>query len=752
MTHLWYSRPAADWEREALPIGNGSLGATVFGGAPSERIQLNEKTLWTGGPGSAEGYDHGDWTAPRPGALAAVRQRIDTAGEVTPEQVAGLLGQPRRGYGAYQRLGDIHLGLAHPRPDPGYRRELDLSTAMARVRYQAGQVTHQREFFASYPHQAIVGRLWAETPGAVTLTVSLAPAPAGANLTVTGGLLVAHGALADNGLRYETRVLVRAEGGRLVSGGDRVTVTGADAVTLIVVAGTDYAPVWPHYRGPDPAPRLAARLDAAAATPYEKLRAAHIADYRALADRVSLDIGQTDPGLPTDELLARYGAGGAADRWLEALHFAYGRYLLISSSRPGSLPANLQGVWNDSDTPAWSADYHPNINLQMCYWPAELTNLAETAAPLHDFIEALRTPGRVTARRMFDADGWVVHNETNPYGFTGVHDWPTAFWFPEAAAWLCRHLWEHYLFTLDGDFLRERAYPVMREAAELWLSTLHTDPRDGTLVASPSFSPEHGGFTAGAAMSQQIVWDLLVATVDAGDRLGEDTEALEAVLGRLDQGLRVGAWGQLREWKHDADDPTDTHRHVSHLYALHPGHQLAPPRRPDLAEAAAVSLRARGDGGPAWSRAWKMNLWARLGDGDRAHRLLTGLLRECTLPNLWAVHPPFQLDGNLGAVAGVAELLVQSHLGWIDALPALPAAWPDGSVTGLRARGGFTVDVWWRAGEATAVELAADHTGPVTVRCAALTGRPVVDLTDGAPVPVVESTFTAQAGHRYRWA
>jgi len=752
VTHLWYRRPAADWEREALPIGNGSLGATIFGGAPSERIQLNEKTLWTGGPGSSDGYDHGDWAVPRPGALAEARHRIDARGDVSPAEIADLLGQPRRGYGAYQRLGDLHLGLAHPVPEHGYRRELDLTSALARVRYRAGGVTYQREFFASYPHQAIVGRLWADTPGSVSLTVRLVPAPAGAGLTVTGGLLVARGALADNRLRYDVRVVVRPERGRLVSGGDRITVIGADAVTLIVVAGTDYAAVWPHYRGPEPAPQLAARLAAVAATPYDTVRADHVADYRALADRVTLSIGQVDPGLPTDELVARYGTGGPADRWLEALHFAYGRYLLIASSRPGSLPANLQGVWNDSDTPAWSADYHTNINLQMCYWPAEVTNLAETAAPLHDFIEALRVPGRITARRMVDADGWVVHNETNPYGFTGVHDWPTAFWFPEAAAWLCRHLWEHYLFTSDERFLRERAYPAMREAAQLWLSALHTDPRDGALVVSPSYSPEHGGFTAGAAMSQQIVWDLFTATVEAAERLGEDTEALQAALGRLDPGLRIGVWGQLQEWKHDADDPHDTHRHVSHLYALYPGRQLAPHRRPDLAAAAAISLRARGDGGPAWSRAWKMNLWARLGEGDHAHRLFAGLLRECTLPNLWAVHPPFQLDGNLGAVAGVAEMLVQSHRGWIEVLPALPSAWPAGSVTGLRARGGVTVDVWWRAGKATVVELAADRTGPVTVRCAALTGRPVVDLHDGVPVPVVDSTFTALAGHRYRWA
>jgi alpha-L-fucosidase 2 len=396
-----------------------------------------------------------------------------------------------------------------------------------------------------------------------------------------------------------------------------------------------------------------------------------------------------------------------------------------------------------------------------CKADRQPTNLTETAAPLHDFIEALLPPGRVTAREMFGAPGWVVHSETNPYGFTGVHDWPSSFWFPEAAAWLCRHLWEHYLFTGDRQFLRHRAYPALRQATEFWLSQLHRDPRDGTLVVSPSYSPEHGDYTAGAAMSQQIVLDLLRSTRVAATMLDVDgtlRSTLSTTLAALDPGLRAGSWGQLREWKDDRDDPADRHRHVSHLFALYPGCQLAPQAEPELAAAAATTLRSRGGGEvPGWSLAWKACLWARLGDGDAAHRMLAGLLRGRTLPNLWCTHPPYQLDGNLGAVAAVAELLLQSHFGAVDVLPALPAAWPAGAVRGLRARGGITVDIRWRDHAATDLALTTDHTGPVTVRCPPLAGRPLCREPAGEPVPVTPDgpgrwRFQATASARYRIA
>ncbi|MFI6010234.1 glycosyl hydrolase family 95 catalytic domain-containing protein [Streptomyces sp. NPDC051243] len=739
---LWYEAPAADWEREALPVGNGALGAMVFGTLASERLQFNEKTLWTGGPGSAQGYDHGNWRTPRPGAVLAVQDDLDTRTTLDPETVADRLGQPRIGYGAHQTFGDLHLDLpGAPTTTPeDYRRELDLDKAVASVTYIHQGIRHRRDFFASHPDGVIVGRLHADRPGNVSFTLRYTSPRADFTATAADATLTVRGALADNGLRFEAQVRVRSQGGTVTSGADgTLTVTGADSAWFVLAAGTDYSDTYPDYRGPDPHPAVTRAVERAGDR-YEPLLARHVRDHRALFGRVGLDIGQSLPAdVPTDALLAGYTGGtSTADRALEALYFQYGRYLLIASSRPGSLPANLQGVWNHSTTPPWSADYHTNINIQMNYWPAEAANLAETTQPYDRFVEALRAPGRRTAQEMFGSRGWVVHNETNPYGFTGVHNWATAFWFPEAAAWLTQQLYEHYRFSGSTDYLRTTAYPVMKEATEFWLDNLRTDPRDGTLVVTPSYSPEHGDFTAGAAMSQQIVHDLLTSTLEAARTLGDTPDfrrRVEETLARLDPGLRIGSWGQLQEWKEDLDDPTDTHRHVSHLFALHPGRQIEPGSA--WAEAAKVSLTARGDGGTGWSKAWKINFWARLRDGDHAHKMLGEQLRSSTLPNLWDTHPPFQIDGNFGATSGIVEMLLQSQYDVIEVLPALPEAWPAGSVRGLRARGGATLDIEWADGRATRIALKASRTRQLTVRS---------DLfKDG------DLTFRAVAGRRYTW-
>lgn len=748
---LWYEQPATNWERQSLPIGNGALGATVFGGVAGEQLQFNEKTLWTGGPGSKGGYDFGNWTSPRPGAIAEVQAQIDRDGKMSPDAVARKLGQPKSGFGAYQTFGDLWLDTGHTAAT-GYRRELSLREAVARVGYTSGGVTYAREYFASHPGNVIVGRLSASEAGKVSFTLRTSSPRDDRTVSVRDGRLTVRGALADNGMRFESQVQVITTGGSRTDGADRITVTGADSAVFVLSAGTDYAGSYPTYRGEDPHAKVTATVDAAVAKGYDGLRRAHLEDYTNLFDRVKLDIGQKAPSVPTDRLRASYTGGSSADdRALEAMFFAYGRYLLIASSRDGSLPANLQGVWNNSTNPPWSADYHVNINLQMNYWLAEQTNLAETTTSYDDYIRALVAPGQRTAKEMFGSRGWVVHNETNPFGFTGVHDWSTAFWFPEAAAWTTQQMYDHYLFGKDLDYLRS-VYPVMREAALFWVDNLHPDPRDGKLVVSPSYSPEHGDFSAGGSMSQQIVRDLFGNVLEAAAALGTDEPEVRQAMQRLDPGLRIGRWGQLQEWKSDWDDPNNTHRHVSHLFALHPGRQIAPGSKE--AEAAKVSLTARGDGGTGWSKAWKINFWARLLDGDHAHRMLGEQLKGSTLDNLWDTHPPFQIDGNFGATSGMSEMLLQSQSGVVDVLPALPSAWATGSVAGLRARGDVTVDATWRNGATSEITLHAGSAGPLTVRNQIFAGRFRLLGPAGRAVPLTRDgdtvTFTAEAGKTYR--
>jgi alpha-L-fucosidase 2 len=765
---LWYDKPAADWEHYGLPIGNGAMGAMISGGVASDDIQFNEKSLWTGGPG-ARGYDYGLPGEALAARVAEVQSRLNRDRRATPEDIAAILGHPVTAYGEYQSFGNLVLTFAGlPAATTAYRRSLDLTRAVAQVNFTAGGVRYAREYFASYPAHAIVIRLSASKPGQISFTAALAaPANRSARRNAANGRISEAGALADNGLNYEAQVQVIASGGSRRDNPDgSVTVRGANSAVLVLSAATNYLSRYPDYRGPDPHEGVSDRVDAAAAKPYATLLKEHLADYTRLFSRLGLDLGGRMPNVPTDALVKGYGKGNAAaDRALEALFFQYGRYLLIASSRAGSLPANLQGVWNNSTTPPWNDDYHVNINLQMNYWPADVTGLGETMTPLLDFVDAQVVPGRVSARRILGTDGWTLFLNTNVWGFTGVIAWPTAFWQPEAGAWLASQYYDHYRFTRDQRFLRARAYPVMKEAAELWLQALVVDPRDGKLVVSPSYSPEHGPFSAGAAMSQQIVHGLFTDTVEAAAILGDEAfrARLQSALERLDPGLHIGVWGQLQEWKEDWDDRTDDHRHTSHLYALHPGSAISPLTTPDLAAAARVSLNARGDSttahgeaGTGWSKAWKMNFWARLYDGDRAHRLLAQLLKENIMPNLWDAYigPPFQIDGNFGATAGIAEMLLQSHAGVIDILPALPSAWRDGAVRGLHARGDVVVDLSWRRGQATRATLTAGHSGVFKLRSTIFAGRfAVIDNTTHRAVAVSGigplRTLRLEAAKRY---
>ncbi|MDQ2075423.1 glycoside hydrolase family 95 protein [Marinimicrobium sp. ABcell2] len=758
---IWFDRPAVEWEGEVLPIGNGAMGVAVEGGIERERLQYNEKTLWTGGPAEGRDYDYGLPEEPQLEALQTVRDELAEKGALSPETVAEKLGRPVQNYGDYQTFADLVLDYEPVGEVKNYRRELDLARGIARVSFDVDGVTYRRDYFASYPDGVIVMRVSASEKGKISFTAGLETSDnRSADYRVAPGQITLSGALHDNGLAYATQVRLIAQGGETGYTEDRLTVHGADSAVLLLSAGTDYAQQYPHYRGSDPLPKVERTVERAAAKGYENLLATHIKDHSALFGRVSLDLGQQMPEMPTPELLSAHNAGETtpeASRALENLYFQFGRYLLIGSSRDGSLPANLQGVWNNSNNPPWNADYHVNINLQMNYWPAEVTHLSETTGPLFDFIDSLVEPGTKSARKLLGADGWTLFLNTNIWGFTGVIQWPTAFWQPEAGAWLAQHYYEHYLFNGDETFLRERAYPVMRGAAQVWLDALIEDPNDGALVVSPSYSPEHGDFTIGAAMSQQLVYDVFTNTKEAAELLGEDDFAgrLEQALKRLDPGLRIGSWGQLQEWKLDLDDPESEHRHVSHLFALHPGRQIVPSQQVELANAARRTLEARGDGGTGWAQAWKVNLWARLGDGDRAHKLLTDQLRDSTLANLWDTHPPFQIDGNFGATAGVAEMLIQSHGGEIHLLPALPNVWAEGSVSGLRARGDVTVDFRWANGELVEAKLLAGRDGELAIRSSALakdhelknasTGR-TVELRGEGELRL----FQARAGESYR--
>ena len=708
---IWLSKPGSTPMTEGLPIGNGRMGALLLGGVQKDRIILNEDSLWTGDENPTGNYDT---------------------------------------MGAYQALGDLEITLATG--DAGvteYRRALDLDSGLATVTYKSDGVKFDREFFCSHPAAVLVAKFRADKPGHYSGTI----AARDSHEAVAKGIdnqLQLEGRL-SNGLHYAWQVRVIPQGGRVFFKDSGLVLDHCDGFVLLIGAATDYSfNLAARGFGNEANTRISEQLEKAAATAYEDLRTKHLEDFRSLFGRVSLTVGSSSDAqkaLPTDE--RRLAAHRTFDPELEELLFQYGRYLLISCSRPGGLPANLQGLWNDSNDPPWHSDYHANINIQMNYWPAEAANLSECHLPLFDLVTSQLPSWRLATRSAKElnlpsgeptARGFAVRTSHN---ITGGMGWR---WDKTANAWYCQHFWEHYAFTRNTQFLRTVAYPVLRETCEYWEDHLKRLP-DGGLVVPDGWSPEHGPDEDGVTYNQEIVWDLFNNYVQACEVLNLDQEYRGRIAAMRDQLVipKVGSWGQLLEWMTEKkganavpgipelDTPQDHHRHTSHLFAVYPGRQITVTATPVLAKAAKVSLEARGIAPDSdvreWSFAWRCALYARLHDGDAAHQMLQELFSgRNTSPNLFGLHPPVQLDGNFGITAGVCEMLVQSQTGEIELLPALPRAWADGEVMGLRSRGGFTVDLKWSKGKLT--EASIHNVGGE--RCKVRYGSRLIELRTAA--------------------